>query len=1586
MRYIDGKQRKTVRPATASRLLSSAALLLLASFACAADGQAVNSESSPIPPKGTVTGVYSSGANPPTITIDATFQGSCNGTNYIWAAAISSVSGESCSVSNNNASGSSCTLPISLSPGTYSVTGSVGYGACGGSKTVSISVADSPTLTLSASPSSFTYGSNTTFTGTLSNAYSGPTGTLTLTGNGTTLCTGTVSSATTVCAAGSSLPPGVYTISGSYSGDGNDYAATAITSVTINKAPSSVSVSCSPNPIAYGGGNTTCTATVPSGATGNVTFTANNGSWTTVPLSGNTASAVGWGGGSWAAGTYPVSATYSGDGNYNSASSTTSVTISKAPSSVSVSCSPNPIVYGGGNTTCTATVPSGATGNVTFTANNGAWTTVPLSGNTASATGWGGGSWATGTYPVGATYNGDGNYSASAGSSTITVNPANTVTQVSSSINPSTYGQTVTFTSLINTGGVAPTGTVAFTDSGVTIGSGNISAATATNLAPYSQQIGNPASWGGYCGPFNNMTANTSDLAAPDGSYTATKFVVPNTSGCAGQSSQGALEEISGGLVGGQSYTASIWARGAAGGEQFIFGVDDCNSTGSAILTTTWQRYTYTVASYSNCEPTRGFQFLSWTQNATYYVWGAQTENAASEGPYIQTLGSAQSGSGSVATLGISTLSGGTHSIEAAYSGDSNDTSSTSPAMTQIVNTATPSISLSCSPNPLVYGASNNTTCTTSIGGGATGTISWTADGGEWETTTLSGGSTSATGWAGWAARTHTVGITYSGDGNFSSATTSIPLTISPSPQTISFPAPTSPVTYGVLPITLSASASSGLGVTFSVISGPGSLPSGSNLLTITGTGTVVVAANQAGGGNYLAAAQVTQNVAVNAATPTITLNPSQNPTCPYPCITQYTATITNGPSTGLMTFYDGTTTSIGSGTISGGIASFSTSALTVGTHSITAVWPGNSDYSAATSGALIETITTQVPQISWPTPAPIVYGTALTSAQLNASASAYVATNYSATKTTTSVVGVFTYTPPSGNAPNGGSQTLKAVFAPTDSTDYVSTTATVPLTVNPSPVKLTVATSGATSSYGAPVTFTATITSGPTGTVTFYDSASSIGASTISGTTATLTTSTLTPGAHNITVGWAGNTNYSSVTSVAVAQTVSKAAPTLSVATSGTLSTYGGSVTFTATISNGLTGPVNFYDGGTTQIGIASISGTTATLTTTTLAVGTHSITAGWAGNADYNAVTSGAITQTVSKATPTLSVTTSHTPSTYGGSVTFTATISGGPTGTITFLDGGSSIGTGAISGTTAEFATTSLAVGTHTITASWAGNANYNAVTSIAITQTVNKATPTLSVATSLTPSTYGGSVTFTATISNGLTGEVMFFDSGTSIGTGTLSGVTATFATSALAAGAHTITASWAGNTNYNAVTSSAVTQTVSTAMPTLSFTPVGTLAYGIPPFSVSASSQSTGAITYTVTSGPATVAGATVTIIGVGTVVLSASQAATANYTAATTSTTFTVSSALPTIVSLDHPSGSSGLAVNISGFDFGAANTQNTVTFNGTAAAVLSWNNSSIIAIVPSGATTGPVVVALANGKSSNTNVIFTTNTSSCPY
>jgi hypothetical protein len=109
------------------------------------------------------------------------------------------------------------------------------------------------------------------------------------------------------------------------------------------------------------------------------------------------------------------------------------------------------------------------------------------------------------------------------------------------------------------------------------------------------------------------------------------------------------------------------------------------------------------------------------------------------------------------------------------------------------------------------------------------------------------------------------------GNGGTASCTTSV--TVTPAgltSQTITFGA-LSPVTYGVAPATLTATATSGLPVTFSRISGPATVVNG--LLTVTGAGTVVVRASQAGDATYAAAASVDRTFVVSPAALTVKAN-----------------------------------------------------------------------------------------------------------------------------------------------------------------------------------------------------------------------------------------------------------------------------------------------------------------------------------------------------------------------------------------------------------------------------------------------------------------------------------------------------------------------------------------------------------------------------------------------------------------------------------------------------------------------------------------------------------------------------------------
>jgi hypothetical protein len=163
--------------------------------------------------------------------------------------------------------------------------------------------------------------------------------------------------------------------------------------------------------------------------------------------------------------------------------------------------------------------------------------------------------------------------------------------------------------------------------------------------------------------------------------------------------------------------------------------------------------------------------------------------------------------------------------------------------------------------------------------------------------------------------------------------------------------------------------------------------------------------------------------------------------------------------------------------------------------------------------------------------------------------------------------------------------------------------------------------------------------------------------------------------------------------------------------------------------------------------------------------------------------------------------------------------------PTGRAYFyIDAGIASGT-LNPGGVAKFSTV-LGVGTHSITAVYPGDSNDATSTSTVLSQVVKKADTTTSLTSSVNPCSVGHSVTFTATesvVSPG-TGEpegtVTFKNGSTTLGTGTLVpcscllGISiATFATSSLSKGTHSITVVYAGDSRDNGSTSNILTQTV-----------------------------------------------------------------------------------------------------------------------------------------------------------------------------
>ena len=232
------------------------------------------------------------------------------------------------------------------------------------------------------------------------------------------------------------------------------------------------------------------------------------------------------------------------------------------------------------------------------------------------------------------------------------------------------------------------------------------------------------------------------------------------------------------------------------------------------------------------------------------------------------------------------------------------------------------------------------------------------------------------------------------------------------------------------------------------------------------------------------------------------------------------------------------------------------------------------------------------------------------------------------------------------------------------------------------------------------------------------------------------------------------------------------------------------------------------------------------------------------------------------------------------------------------------------------------------------------------------------PTTTSLTAPGNATYGTNVTLTATVSStsGIpAGAVTFLNGATSLGTASLNaGGVAALSTSALPGGSDTVTAVYAGTTNFDESTSTVSSVTVSAATQTITFAAVAARAYGSAPFAVSATSSAGSGypVTITVQSGPAVISGGIVTLKGAGTVVLQAAQAGNSNYTAASATQTFQVTPAALTVTANDAGRAYKGANPAFSGSITGAVGSD---SFSETFATSATTNsNVGSYAIVPS--------------------------------
>jgi Big-like domain-containing protein len=251
------------------------------------------------------------------------------------------------------------------------------------------------------------------------------------------------------------------------------------------------------------------------------------------------------------------------------------------------------------------------------------------------------------------------------------------------------------------------------------------------------------------------------------------------------------------------------------------------------------------------------------------------------------------------------------------------------------------------------------------------------------------------------------------------------------------------------------------------------------------------------------------------------------------------------------VNFKDGAST-IGTVNLdSSGKATFTTSTLSAGTHSITGIYPGDTNFVTSTSSVLKQTVnkaTTTTALVSSQNPS--IFGqavkfTATVKSSTAGTLSGSVAFKEGATILGTGTLnsgGVATFTTATLSA---GSHSITGVYSG-DAIFAVSTSSVLKQNVNKAATTTTLVSSLNPSKFNQAVTFTAAVRSATTGTlsglVTFKDGTATLGTGSLNlSGMATFKTSTLAVGTHSITAVFSGNTNFAGSTSAGLVQVVNR-------------------------------------------------------------------------------------------------------------------------------------------------------------------------------------------------------------------------------------------------------------------------------------------------------------------------------------------------------------------------------------------------------------------------------------------------------------
>jgi len=1076
-----------------------------------------------------------------------------------------------------------------------------------------------------------------------------------------------------------------------------------------------------------------------------------------------------------------VTATYSGDTDFNGASATAGIEVAKAASSTRLISTLNPSQPGQVLTLIAeVTSPSGlpVSGTVTFLLDGNAIGTGTLAGGDASL------NWTppgAGEHTVTASYGGDDNHQGSvSGPLAQSVPFATTVPVLSSAPSPSVHGDTVTFTvDLPASVAATPTGTVTFTVDGTALApvavSGGSSAVSVPDLPAGTVEVTAAYSGDGYYAPASaGPLSHQVDRAATD-----TSLAVSPSASVTGQSVT---------LTAAVSSTATPPLAGTV-----TFSVDGA-PVGTATLSGGLATLQWTPAMPGDVTVTAAYDgnagFAPSVSDGFIHSTGPAATDITLSGPVSVAAGQGATLTATVATrapgsgtptgtvsftMGGTTvdaaLAGGTaswttpplaqgsHTVEATYSGDT-ARSGSGPATASFDAVAgTTATTLSSSPNPSRPDRPVTLTATVSADGGGTptGTVEFRAGGTLVGSGTLSGGTASVT-WTPGVTGTYTLAATYLGDlahGGSASApvTHSVELyaglaetavTLVPDTAT-SLPGDTLTVTATVAPVAPATGTPTGT-VTFTVNGGTPvdvALSGGTASFTTPPlvSGDTTVTASYSGDEAFRPSSGSIVRDATPGAT-TTTLASSPNPSRPgYPVTLTATVASSAGTPTGDVTFAaDGTP--IGTATLSGGTATFTWTPPAEGNHALVATYGGDTARTGSQSAELVHTV-------------------ALSSATVTLSAS-----------------------PASVLA--GGTMTVTATVAPV-----------------------------------APETET------PTGTVTFTLDGGAPFDVALSGGTASFDTPPLAEGTVTVTASYSGNGSFRPATADPLVRAVSTLATTSVVSSSPNPSRPGTPVTLSATVSAASgtpAGDVTFAVDGT-PVGTATLSGGTASVTWTPPHADDreYTVTATYAGAAPHSGSASQPsvhrVEQFAGLGTATLALEAEDGVVPVGGRLAVKAVLTpvapaaGVPTGTVFFsVDGGAPVAAGVSDGR-AEFATPPLAAGTVRISAYYSGDTAFRPTDIVVIERQVAMLPTSTALASSANPSVPGQEVAFTATVSGGGSGTVTFAVDGVGQASVPLSGSVASWSTALLAEGTHEVTAAYSGDAGHAASVSPALVQSV-----------------------------------------------------------------------------------------------------------------------------------------------------------------------------